>query len=204
MLKKIFLINKLFISDGNQELQTMCYGSQDERDNAWNELIETHNEMIKNSFCDEEHPTLESLNDDYEYNYGDNELEFYSRIDKEMHHDYFCKDIDEINVTCDVYVVIEDSMYDDEPSSDYKVFGTLEEAKAHFNNLKQKFINDMGDQLTTTKDTDNGDDDRDENYDDCYDEGNYIVEETEMAYSCYRDGYYNSDHYNIDIIFKTL
>lgn len=94
MKQKIYLINKVFISDGLIETEAETYATEKERDVAWNQLLHSHNNMIIECF----ELDLNNISDDYVYDWGDEELEFYCINDPDMHHDYFVKDETTIEV----------------------------------------------------------------------------------------------------------
>lgn len=84
---KIYLINKVFVRDGLIETETEAFATKQKRDNAWNQLLHSHNNMITEWFGLD----LNNIPDDYAYDWGDEELEFYCTDDPDMHHDYFIK-----------------------------------------------------------------------------------------------------------------
>ena len=94
-MEKVYIIKKVWISDGMPELDTEVYDTKELRDEAWNYLVHDHNNMIQEAFDID--LSDDSYNDDYHYEWDDHELEFYCRDDHSMHHDYFIKDVVVIN-----------------------------------------------------------------------------------------------------------
>lgn len=88
MRQKIYLIKKVFITDGLIEPETEAFATEQQRDNAWNQLVHSHNNMVIESFDLD----LNHIPSDYVYDWGNEELEFYCTDDPDMHHDYFVKD----------------------------------------------------------------------------------------------------------------
>lgn len=95
MRKNIFLINKVFISDGIIETDTEVFDNEKDREKAWNSLLHFHNNMVIDCFGLD----LNHIPDEYCYNWGNTELEFYCQDDPDMHHDYFVKSESTIEVT---------------------------------------------------------------------------------------------------------
>lgn len=87
MKQKLFLIVKTFIYDGLIEPDTEVYTTKEERDKAWDSLVLSHNNMVIDCFGIE----LNHIPEEYYYEWGNDELEFYCHDDPEMHHDYFVK-----------------------------------------------------------------------------------------------------------------
>jgi hypothetical protein len=186
MKKKVYLIKKANISEGLIETDTEVYNTEQERDRAWHQLVHDHNEMIRDCYCDE-HRYLEDIinsQDEYHYEFDDNHLEFWCKDDPEMHTDYYDKGEDTIAMNDRIFVVLIDS-YDGEGSSivDMELFGTLEAAKEHLKICVEDFKKDVT------------------NWDDA---DIYTAEETDVSFTWFESGYYDQNHYCVDIYERTI
>jgi hypothetical protein len=177
MKKKVYLIKKLCTTDGLIETNTEVYATEKERDDAFLSLIDTHNEMIRDAYCDDGNEELDK--EEFHYEWDNDHLEFWNKHDPEMHTDYYDKDEDEIEIKDKVYVVHIDSYSGEGSSIDaFKVFSTREKAREHLKKCRDDF---EGEDL------------------DYYDPEDYIIEDDEDSYTWYIDGQYDQDHYCISI-----
>lgn len=181
MKKKVYLINKINITDGLIESDAEVYYTEQERDRAWHILTHDHNEMIRDCYCDEDHRDLNDLDkDEYHYEWDNNHLEFWNRYDPEMHTDNYTKSEDTIEISNKVYEVLVDSLDGDGCSFiETTLYYKKEDAVAHFNKTIEDFEKDC---LSS------------------YDPGDYVIDRDEDVYSWYEEGCYSENHF--DVILK--
>jgi hypothetical protein len=182
MEKKVYLIKKINITEGLIETNTEVYSTEKERDDAFLSLINMHNDMIKDSYCDEDNEELDK--EEFHYEWDNDHLEFWNKHDPEMHTDYYDKDEDTIVMNDKVFVVLIDS-YDVEGSSivAMEVFDTLEGAQQHLKLCIEDFKSDVT------------------NWDDAE---IYTTEETDVSFTWFETGCYDQNHYCVDICEKTI
>ena len=183
MIKKMYIINKVNISDGLIDTSSEVYNTKEERDKAWNILVHDHNELIRDAYCYET-KELDELIDDYHYEWDDNELEFYCKDDPDMHRDYYKKDYDEVVIKDKVFVLLIDS-YEGEGSSiiDMELFSSLEGAKKHLELCKEDFKNSIPNWNDTEL---------------------YTIEEDDVSFTWFESGCYDENHYCINIYERTV
>jgi len=95
-MEGIYLIKKISVSDGFIDAEVEAYSTELKRDEAFKELVKTHNQMIIDSYSiDITNPGLSDVFGfdcpEYYYEFNDDFLEFLTREDQLMHHDIFEK-----------------------------------------------------------------------------------------------------------------
>jgi hypothetical protein len=89
VLEKVFLIKRTFVSEGLVETDVDVYATEEKRDEAWNALVLSHNNMMID--CHE--MDLNHINEDeWFYEWGDKELTCYDAQDPTAEAYYFAKD----------------------------------------------------------------------------------------------------------------
>lgn len=181
MLRNMYTINYVTISDGIISTSSDVFNTKEERDAAWHRVVHDHNEMVRDCFDLDLNSNYE---DEYYYEWNDNELEFYDKADPDMHRDYYIKDYCEVEVDDKVFVVLIDS-YDGEGASivETEIFNTLDAAKEHLAILKK----DFKDNVPNWNDTDL-----------------YTIEEDDEFFTWYETGCYDKNHYCLDIYQRSV
>lgn len=99
MKRKIYLINKVFISDSIIDTDADAFYTKEERDKEWNRVVHSHNNLIIDNYGID----LNYIPKGYFYNWDNESLEFFDQLDLDVHHDYFVKAETTIEVPNETY-----------------------------------------------------------------------------------------------------
>ena len=89
-MTKVYVIKKLFITDMMPELEVETFKTSKARDKAWQRLVHDHNNMIQDAY--EVDLNDSSYEEKFYYEWDDNSLVFYDKIEPTCHYDFFEKD----------------------------------------------------------------------------------------------------------------
>ena len=97
-MEKIYIIKKIFVTENKIESEVEAFETEAARDRAWIELVNQHNTMMKEchgyilSDPEMEIEDEDIEQPDFEYNWDDQYLECYNRLDPSEEAYYFNKD----------------------------------------------------------------------------------------------------------------
>ena len=91
-MNTIYIIKKVFVTEGEIEQEVEAYSTEEDRDQAWEDLIKQHNAMMEECHgwdfdADEDEPIP-----DFEYSWDSQSLSCYNAFDPTEEGYYFHKD----------------------------------------------------------------------------------------------------------------